>query len=452
MSNDVFKISISYNNKELLIDLNKQENNLFQTFIKLINDALNEQNIESNFKITTLNTNIPYLLVDENNFLSILYEKTPENILKLLLNKNEINQDNSHNNEKEDEPLQSGIMKMSSFSDDFNDDAQEEINNKSNDNIINNMSNNEGNLDKNKNEMEENKTDKHKDDNKDNIVLQINNSIESKINEPYSSNNSISDIFNHEICSICKNRLSQIKYICTICEHCIICSSCEDFHQHPCFKYKTKFLSSLKETYNFISKPCEQQLNSSFLSLLIQKTYDIKIIPITDLDICLRPNKGVFLPIKIINDSKTVLNSSKFIILISGNYLINISYNCSDYFNIREKGGEYILRLKCITPSKLCKETINVIIFSSELNLKENGFLKIKYNITINEDIEEEKLNEKLIFIDFIDMFSKEHKKIIENLIENELKGYSPDYIINILFKNNWNIIEAINEIKNNNI
>ena len=35
--------------------------------------------------------------------------------------------------------------------------------------------------------------------------------------------------------------------------------------------------------------------------------------------------------------------------------------------------------------------------------------------------------------------YNKEHKEILVSLLENELKGYNPEQIVEILRKNNWN-------------
>ena len=84
-------------------------------------------------------------------------------------------------------------------------------------------------------------------------------------------------------------------------------------------------------------------------------------------------------------------------------------------------------------------ENITIEIFSNRYILKENKNLKINLNIEVNNDKVEEDLNIKLNYNEMVIFYNKEHKEILVSLLENELKGYNPEQIVEILRKNNWN-------------
>ena len=215
----------------------------------------------------------------------------------------------------------------------------------------------------------------------------------------------------------------------------ILCSKCEPKHDHPCIMFKSNFISSLKEAYNFMTKQYNFDLNSNNKKL----KKDLSLAFIGDKDIFLRPNSGVLLPIKIFNHSKsTTIFSKDIIITIKGNKYLDINYNLAKRFKIPPEQS-YILNIKCLTPKKLCKENITMEIFSNRYILKENKNNKININIEINEDKSEENLNLKLLYNEMVILYNKEHKELLVSLMENELKGCDVNQIAEILVKFNWN-------------
>ena len=166
---------------------------------------------------------------------------------------------------------------------------------------------------------------------------------------------------------------------------------------------------------------------------------NLSIFFIGDKDISLRPNKGVLLPLKIINHStNSTIFSNDIIILEKGNILIDISYDANNKFKILPN-KYYILKLKCLTPKIMCKETVSLELYSSRYVLKDNKDLKIVLNIDVNEDKAEEELNYKLFYNEMVILYNKEHKKILINLIEKEMKKYNPEEFVDVLIKYNWN-------------
>ena len=530
MSNDLIRISVLYDSKEIILDLNPLDDDIYDKLIKSLEESSGIKNIEKNFKLTTLNSNIPYLLIDENNLWTILNEDRKEENLKILMNKIEFNE----KEEDEEDIFSSGLQRVTKGNyEDFGeieyfpDDKNEEDNKDNNEsNNINNIEND----DENKNndiqvDIKENNIDNTNNDNNDLDII----NIEDKLNminlgniENNSQNNNIKEknkeekkdesgddfndlelltpnqdydrkekekeeedydgkddiikiddfkniikefkkeneeeihkikkikknkfsknkenVFKNEICSICEQNLSSIKYICALCEKIILCEECEKVHNHPCFIYKSNFISSLNDTYKFITKNYENIFvtKSKFFSLTI-KNYDLSLSLIGDNNICFRPNKKVLIPIKVINNTNKIINSSKFMMIIKGNKLINLSYNESQIFKILPKSF-YIIKLVCETPSKLCTENISLELYSAKKSFKIINNKKINICIEINEDQNEEKLNNNDLINnnENIICYNKEHKEILLSLLENHLNGQNPIEVINELIKYNW--------------
>lgn len=493
--NESIKISVSYNSKEILIELENYEldEEIFTKFRDELSEKIGQKNILNNFKLMTINTNIPYLLVEENNFWNILHEERKDEILKLFMKKEKTEEDENVD-EGADELFFSGIKSSSSLGkdndddDDFNDEdfdqrntfsekkekktSKEEENdsiNKENsekkeqkdeieikDNINNIIENNfqindnlmiSDNDKKNENELET----RENDEEKNNIYLL--EKVEDFEKEKEKNNNSqnviLKNIFIKESCSICGNSLKSIKYICAICTNILLCDSCEEKHNHPCLLYKTPFISSIRETFNFIKNnyPTSSNLSTK------KPQRNLSLTLMADKKIYLRKNKGVLIPIKIINNSNIVADSRDFIILLKQNKILNISYNSNSYFKITPNSS-YILKLKCITPDVLCKENITAEIFSNKFILKQSENLRINFSIEINEDNEEEDLNLKLCFNEMAILYNKEHKKILVSLLENELAGNNIDDVLEVLLQFNWNkgkVLKYVSSLKGEN-
>ena len=489
--NESIQISVSYNSKEILIELENYEldEDIFTKFIDQLSEKIGQKNILSNFKLMAINTNIPYLLVEENNFWNILHEERKDGILKLFMNKQEKNEEEKVD-EGADELFFSGIKSSSSIGkdndddDDFNDEdfgqrdtfsekkeekiskeeenglnnnndsekkeQKDDIDIKDNININNNNDINDNNFKINdnlmlsdndkKNEKKELET-KENEEKKNNIYLleKVDDIEKDKEKNSISKDVILKNIFIKESCTVCGQSLKNIKYICVICMNVLLCDSCEEKHNHPCLIYKTPFISSIKETYNFITNNYP-----SYSNLLTKKSQrNLSISLMADKNIYLRKNKGVLIPIKIMNNSNISVDSKDFIVLIKQNKIINISYNSNSYFQI-SPNSSYILTLKCITPDVLCKEDIIAEIFSNKFILKHNENLRINFSIEINEDNEEEDLNLKLCFNEMAILYNKEHKQIMVSLLENELAGNNIEDVLEVLLQYNWNKEEVL--------
>ena len=131
MNNNLTTISVSYESKEILIELDPFCEDAYTSFIKILSEKIGIDNLLNNYKIMAINTNIPYLLIDENNFWNILHEERKEEILKLFMNKLDNTENNDDEEDNNDEPFLSG-MKSSNINNDFDDFNEEDFDDKEN--------------------------------------------------------------------------------------------------------------------------------------------------------------------------------------------------------------------------------------------------------------------------------------------------------------------------------
>ena len=252
-----------------------------------------------------------------------------------------------------------------------------------------------------------------------------------------------SNEFSEEICSMCNNELEGLKYICCICDKCILCDICEEKHHHPVFKYKKQFLSTISETFNFIGKMNKFDISNNPIKLiggLFEKDSSISIEPDTDYDISIRPYKKIRIPVQIKNNNnKDSINSKNFLIIIRNFTQVNIYYNDNIDYILKPKENK-IIYFTCESGGKTCKENITFEFVSNKIKFKENDKTKFNMTITVNEDEEEEELNKEFKNYDGICLLSKKHKQQILNVINMKKTNHSPLEIYYILKNHNWDI------------
>ena len=457
---EVKRINVLYQGKEKILEFNQEDYNTFDSFMKKIKDEFNLTQI---YQLMAMNSSEQFLILTQDNYMKVLNEDIPEG-LKLFM---------------------SEMVKASEGVNIIEEENKEKINEEDDDFVIenDNIENNNINIEeeKTKNENEENKieedninNEEKEDDNnfggyksvvirsntnledkEDNFEIKIKNIFGEEDDNYYTRNKYIltsknidKKTFNSEKCLICNNKLKGIKYICCICDQCILCEECELYHNHPCFKYKTKFISSLYDTCDFISKYYDYKLpyESTSYSKFFRKEYDLKIEPYSDLEFSLRPNKVINIPLKILNYSRETLDSNQFIILIKNQKNIYLSPYKENY---KIKGEENFINIKCITPDRTCeKENILIEIYSQELPIKSSRRLIYEYNIEVNYDSEDDKLNMELKNDESIYCFNKEHKRIALNLLKSSGNQYKIKNIMNCLFENNWDSNKALKALK----
>ena len=487
------KVIIKYNGKELTLEIEINIDNIYNTFIDIFRQKFREEDITHKYKLTTINTKIPYLIIDENNITNIFNEKIEnDEALKILVIKEEEDEMKMDN---KDEHFFRGFIKnnVDDDEDDFNDDDFVFVNkntqtgdikviendedngvkmegkdpeNELNKLLDDSLNNNQNKIKLNENdEIKENKIEDDNDDIENNLILsnidnskkvlnQENNENEEEKNEvpllPIIPLNIPKDIFNSEVCSFCFNIMAPHKYICSICENCNLCERCEEIHLHPCFKYKTTFLSNLTDTYKYIDRNYSYHIpiDSKKMTKLIRKEYDLKIVPMTDLKFFLRPNKVFDIPIKVLNLSDTDINSSQFMIVVKNNKLINISYEIDKFFDIKPN-EEHEVKLICRTPNTDTLEQINIEIYSDQLKIRMSSRLNFDMEIEINKDENDEKLNEELNYDKYAIFHTKMHKKVILSMIYfNDEWRYDLKNVCQVLRDNKWEADKSINILR----
>lgn len=498
-------VVISYKGQETKIEINLEIINTYSLFMTKIRSIITDYSTSNTYNIMTTNTAEPYTLLNDDNYMKVMKEEINGENLQLFLDKVDINpiENNENDNDIEDDDFVIEKSEEKKEEETTEEKPKEEVDqqlkieqniNDNINNIINEKDDNENlynetdaMINKIKNVLGQSNLQLIKHSNSVNYSQndnRYNNSIinnKKKDNDVYNlliddddeneKNNNINnevmdvpqkpklinqDTFKSLKCSLCNNNLSGIKYICLVCENCILCSNCEMIHYHPCLKFKSNFLSSLSDIYKFITQFYSFKISSNnIFSKIFQKEYEISMAPLTDKKITLRPNKEYYFPIKIINLSKEVITASKFQIIPKNNKLINIFLEGNKKYTLGSN-STFTVKLKCITGSTKGKETITFYGFSSQLTLKNREQLKFNIEFEINDDSEEEKINKEFNNNENIIMFSKEHKSLALELLKSvgdtDRTNAHINKVFNALMLNNWKsskeIINKINASK----
>ena len=507
-------VVISYKGKETKVEINLDITNTYSLFMSKISSIITDYNTSNTYNIMTTNTAEPYTLLNDDNYMKVMKEELNGEDLQLFLDKVDMSAIENNENEniiedddfviekseekKEEEKAKDEkesteekpkeeIDQQLKIEQNINDNINNIINEKDDnenlynetDEMINKIKNvlGQGNLElfkhsksvnfsQNENKYNNSNINNNKKDNDVYNLLIDDDGEDEKENEnginnedmdlPQESKIINQDTFKSIKCSICNSNLSGIKYICLVCESCILCSDCEMMHFHPCLKFKSNFLSSLSDIYKYITQFYSFKISSNnFFSKMFQKEYEINMTPLTDKKISLRPNKEYLFPIKLINLSKEVITSSKFQIIPKNNKLINIYFEGNKKYTLGSNSN-FTVKLKCITGSTKGKETITFYGFSDQLTLKNREQLKFNIEFEINDDLEEEKINKEFNNNENIIMFSKEHKslalELLKSIGDTDRTNAHINRVFNVLMLNNWKsnkeIINKINDTK----
>ena len=155
------------------------------------------------------------------------------------------------------------------------------------------------------------------------------------------------------------------------------------------------FLEGVKDAYIFLSKFYSFKLPSNgFFSKFFKKEYEIKVVPLTSEVVTLRQNKEALIPIKIINLSKDILDSTFLRIIPKNNKLVQLFYDRNKKFKIAPNSS-YILKMKCISGDKIGIENVMFYFFNKEDNIKNKNLLHFYINFQVNKDKEDEKINKQ---------------------------------------------------------
>ena len=265
----------------------------------------------------------------------------------------------------------------------------------------------------------------------------------------------------NETCSICKTLIKNIKFICIICQNCVLCSKCEENHIHPVLKCKSSQLSTLKDVYIYMNKRnlviqsfLKNEKDSSvfgYFQDMFSGKYDIKLSSNCD-KLTMRPNRALNLPIALQNLSTNKIECKLLQLYLIGKNTKDLKvYNkeLDLVINKREQNDVYVK----IESNNYCTEyTFLIELYSNKnIKLKSNA---LEFTIIVNEDDEEEELNEYFKDYPNIILTSKETKIGIKKILENESIKEDPITILQFLKNNNNDIEKTINNftaLNNNN-
>ena len=272
----------------------------------------------------TMNTKEMYLILNEDNFFKIINEKTKEGKIKLFLDI--IEEKNENLIETMSEDFLSRISKKFNIDYDLNKKLSLSVSNEHNINKNEILQANstqlssyksENNDELNLNILKPKKSLNIQNDKNIEKSNKINNYlIESKKKQfNIIENKNIIELV--EICSICKKIIKdKIKYECCLCDKCTLCQNCENFHEHPCIKFK------ISKSELFTLKDCQyfmyQKQNFSgmepirYFKNLFNNFFDIILQLEIDNHIEIRPNKIIDIPILIKNYSDYPVSSTDF--------------------------------------------------------------------------------------------------------------------------------------------
>lgn len=506
-------VQILFNTNEYELTFEPEDCKEYNKFISLVRQKLNIRNNDTLLKIMSLNTQVEYTLLNEQNFISILEEKINDDCLKLFVTEEQKRPEDddedfeieNHNNDKEEEEEET---KNKQKEDDYNNKARldtfSSLNNsneglyfngdlvengtniKSEDNPqnikINNMP--EEVLDSNNNNLyyheefkykgsleppddQPNFTDYYNEQKKTlaesekkeggNFLTNeykikseknelIGNSQDGLVNEE--KENEEENVFKDEKCDICEKTMTKIKYICCICEKCSMCEFCEVEHPHPTFKYKTKFLSNLDDTFQFLKSKHDippPQSTSKFLGKVFASDIELLIEPQIDYELSLLTNTTVNIPFLIINHSKYDISSDDFIIFVKNFKKTKVLFDDKFKFKVKAKNSISLdFEFSTTVP---CHEQILFEIYSYKFKVKDNKKRTCLISLDVSDDKEEQQLNEKLRYYGKIYLLKKEHKKVIWHVINENISTKSPMEIYEILKSYDWNLQKAKNQL-----
>lgn len=507
----MLNVNVLYNAQEYMFEVDKSSLFAYEQLCEEIKKKLEFNEQDGNLKLMTINTQERFVFLVEDNFSNIINESFPENTLKLcasMIKEKSIkeilyqngNNDEEQNNDDEDDDFEIKADdtddKTGVDNNDNNNDSNklnQNTNNKNN--IIDYINNDDENKKEEKEDIKQNPIEQNENNNNnDNIINTEEQSSDDKSNNkennpkeilfPNINNNNNNNIktnikhkdlshfnieninqqpnsishtttsFSQETCDICNNPLQNIKYICLLCDSLTICTFCEKDHPHSVIKYKTHFLSDISRTYAFIhSKQPSIKNNKSFINdLLTKKEKDISLENEFDSFISMRPNKEVRIPIIIHNNSKGIISSKDFTLIVKNYKKVNMIFDFPTKNVVIEPGNFLLVFLICQSQFQCTEEKIWVELYSKEFQVKQSSKSSLRLVINVNEDGEDEQLAKIFNAYPKIQALKKEYKSMILTLMNDKLTSKSPNEIYDILKKYKWNVNRAFDKLNDKHI
>ena len=258
-----------------------------------------------------------------------------------------------------------------------------------------------------------------------------------------------------DCCSICSAKIYYIKYICVICENCILCPKCEIGHEHPVLKSKFNQLSTLKDIYIYINtkneeikKNAKTSINpTGFLGDIFSSKFELKI-ECNSNSFSMRPNQKREIPITIQNLSSGEFDCEKNKLFLFGrNNKDLIIY--TTYIKQKINKNEQIDASITIESKSECKVyDFNIELFSLMCNKLKSNILNFKVEVNVNQ--EDEKINQFFTEYPKIMIESLKIKKGVKKIMNDSNNKYQPYVILHYLKNNGGDVDETYYELMNN--
>jgi len=265
------------------------------------------------------------------------------------------------------------------------------------------------------------------------------------------------DIF-RQTCDICmKSPILGAKYLCMLCQDLVICRNCETQHNHPVIKFnnelignkdqlmKLMFLASNKDEGNILQKfitkidnsKSMQRIQSFFKSSALKAQLECEY----NNGVCVKPGTSFLLPMYLYNTSPRG-NLPKGMKILPLN---NKDFEIAPFVTETELEPKQFIKieLKCKAPLRDDKYKVKFIVFHNNANINNQP---TTLEVTVGVD-ENSKLNEFFLEFDEIVKLTKEKKKIIFDVVNDELSKKNPLTIKAILEKYNWRVEFALDEL-----
>ena len=156
----------------------------------------------------------------------------------------------------------------------------------------------------------------------------------------------------------------------------------------------------------------------------------------------MRPNQKRIFQLKIINQSDVNILANQ-LFLIFKNY-DNLTINYKNNIGNIESKKSFLINIELISSKEIKKYEISVEIFSEDFKFQSET---LKINVIVDNDLEDNKLNERLK--DYPDLFliPIEQKRRIISIYDDQLSIKPPNEIYSILLKHKWNIEAALDDL-----
>ncbi len=258
-----------------------------------------------------------------------------------------------------------------------------------------------------------------------------------------------------QLCEKCRIPPIGAKYYCIFCEDMILCEKCEKDHIHPLIKYNNSSVKNKVQMSNLISKVNEvetypsmtKNLRNSFFvqklnSVFLNKQTSIAEIILPTTEILLLPNNEKVVQVRISNLSIDTY-ISKAMILFPINYKdleIDVSPLNNDI--APQKYIDIDVRIK--SRNKLSEYDIKFTLYNGGEEMScicpNNLHIRVGFDESLTYDD---------FFFDYknILVLPSPQKKMIYDLIINEVSRKTPTEICDILMKNKWNLEQSLDEL-----